>query len=149
MDDVAYYQELKRLDAEQGIDDPAASAAALAGATVTLTDQPFKWKDAKDAARRNGDWPKIVVRSRQVPVVPPETDIDDAILAAVDVVESADTDMIDPLSDVWLEDTAALRAVGDISDATATTLSELDTVTMPALSRDPTPEDVVAAREQF
>lgn len=148
MTNEEFYAELKRLDAENGIADPAESATAANAASTTLEDQAFKWGDAKDTARRNGDWPKVVVRSRQVPTIPAGSQEDNAILAAVDVVESRDADLIDPASAVWQADVAALTAVGDISGPTATALSTLTTVEVPVLDRVATADDVLFARGQ-
>lgn len=144
--------QLKAADASLGIADPAEAAAALAQQTATLHNQPFMWADAKRVARESptGDWARIVMRSRQVASLPPQTPFDAAILAAINAVESADTDVVDPNDpgswQAWSSGIAALSGVGDLSAGTVAALAALQTRTAPTFTPPPTDQDVTHAR---
>lgn len=145
VDDLA---ALKLADAALGIADPSAAAEALRLQPGTvLINQPFSWREAKRIARESptGDWSRIVARSRLQPGLPPTTTDDLAILAAINAVQSADTDIIDPASPAWQGGLAALQGVGDLSTATALALHAIGTVT-PLPWKDVDAGDVQTAR---
>lgn len=131
-----------------------AIANAINGQTTTLTNQPVKWADAKRLARTasTGDWSRIVARSRQVPAVPPATATDSAILAAINAVESADADVIDPTNSAeWTafqNGLSALQAAGDLASATVSAIQALTSVTGPKWVPAVTPGDVQTAEAQ-
>lgn len=121
------FQALHDADAALGIEDPAEALTALRQQTVTLTDQPFKWKDAKRVARESatGDWSRIVLRARA-------TTASAAVFAAINAVESADDDVIDPKDpaswETFQAGLAALEGSGDLSAGTIAALNALSTV---------------------
>lgn len=137
-----YYLALKEADAALGIEDPAAAADSLKGATQALEHQLFQWRDAKRIAREAGEWPRIVVRARS-------SELSAAVFAAINAVESADDDMIDPTSPVWLAGTAALLQSGDLTQGTLDAINALGTVSRRLLDHDPSDADIIAARTQF
>lgn len=148
------YSDLKAADAALGIDDPAAAAVALNAQTTTLTDQVILWRNAKRTARESttGDWSRIVARARLQPSLPPTSGTDVAILAAINAVESADNDMIDPNDPgswgAWQNGLAALHGVGDLSDTTVAALNELTTQTAPRWQPPLNAGDIQTARER-
>lgn len=111
--------------------DDNAIANVLNVQTVARTGQPFPWGKVKGVARRSatGDWARIVARARQMPVLPPATALDVAILAAINATEGVDSDIIDPAhAEAWgafQGGVAALRASGDLSVATASAIAAL------------------------
>lgn len=111
--------------------------AAINLLTITSTNQPFTLGQAKAIARTSAtaDWSLIVGLSRGTPRVPPTTPQDYAILAAINVTEGLDSDVIDPNNTaVWLAFTnglAALGAVGALSTASSTAILGLATQTVP------------------
>lgn len=133
------YSEVKAADAAQQppIADLTQAAETLNAQTITVSNRPFKWRDAKRIARAapTGDWSRIVARARMTPALPPATPGDAAILAAINAVESNDEDIIDPTdSAAWQAlqaGIAALHGIGDLSTATIAALGELTTVIVP------------------
>ncbi|WP_428485934.1 hypothetical protein [Rhodopila sp.] len=119
--------------------------AAINAQSTTLTSQTFPWSAAKLIARQasTGDWSRIVARARGTPALPPASTADQAILAAINAVESLDSDIIDPTNaPTWAAFQAGLAALGpsgpggigsgDISAATIAAITALTTVTGPA-----------------
>lgn len=134
--------------------DPAAAAAALNAQTVSQTNRPILWADAKKVARTSstGDWSRIVARSKQTPTLPPATANDAAILAAINAVESEDGDLIDPANSAqwttFINGISSLEAAGDLSSATAAAIQGLTSVTTPTWQPPLTAGDVQTARVQ-
>jgi hypothetical protein len=134
--------------------DPAQAAIVLNAQTIILNNQPVAWPAAKRIARTSstGDWARIVARARQIPTLPPMTATDAAILAAINAIESEDTDIIDPANTAeWTAFQTglnALQATGDISVATISAISALTTSIVPAWIPAVTAGDVQTARGQ-
>jgi len=151
------YDKLEAFDLAQpsGATDAERLAAYIAPINVARV---FITGEAKTIARQSatGDWSRIVLRSRQVATIPPATANDVAVLAAINVTESLDTDPIDQSNTAtwpaWQAGIAALEASGDLSSASAALIAALSTQTTTQAAIDgwvnpPNEDDLAAARD--
>lgn len=130
----------------------ADAAAALAGQQDTRTGQPFTVHAAKIVAvsSPNMSWARIVQRSKQTAAIPPASQHDVAILAAITIAAMSEDQVIDPGLTAgwaaWQGGIAALQAVGDLTAEDVAALNALTTTTAPKWNPVPTEHDVAAAR---
>lgn len=124
------YAALRALLAEEpyaGMDD-AAAAVALNAATVERP-RRFRWREARRLAQMARRWPMVLVRARQTPSLPPATEQDFAILAAINATSMDDDQEIDPANTgEWAAFSAglsALTASGDLSEVVADAIRAL------------------------
>ena len=132
----------------------ADAATALGAQVLTILNQSFPVHSAKLVAMQsvNASWARITQRARQTAALPPTTELDAAILAAITVTEmcTSDTQLVDPnVPDAWAawqSGIAALFNIGDLSATDTAKLAALPTIVSPAWTPPPTADDVAAAR---
>ena len=132
----------------------AGIAAAINAQTVAMTNVIVLWTDMKAVLRTapTGDWAKIVMRSRMPSVVPPVSAQDFAVMAAINAVQSENTDRFDPTNaQVWAAVQSGINAlanVGDVAPATLTILNSLTSRTSPVWEPPVTAGDIQTAGAQ-
>ena len=148
------YPQLKAAYVAAGSPAMAAAVATLNAQTVAMTNVVVLWTDMKAVLRAvsTGDWAKIVLRSRMLSVVPPVSAQDFAVMAAINAVQSENTDRFDPTNaQVWTAVQSginALAAVGDVAPATVTILASLTSKTSPVWEPPVTAGDIQTAGAQ-
>jgi hypothetical protein len=149
MTNEEYYLELKRLDAEQAIEDPIESAAGLAGKTKTIeVDVPNA--RIRDILASNMEYSQVQLLSEERDYLnTPVTTVELAIWAINFMNSGGQTVVNSRDATAWETVVANFEALPPVSDTSMDKIRNLRTDTVPVLSRDPQPEDVIAAREQF
>ena len=86
------------------------------------------------------------------PILPPVTANDAAIIAAINAVESSDSDIVDPaIAATWAAFQSGITSlcnIGDLSAATVSTISALTTKTVPMWDPPVTAGDIQTAMAQ-
>jgi hypothetical protein len=129
-----------------------AAASSLAAQTTTLEGQLFTVHQAKLVAlsSENGSWARVVLRARGTATIPPASATDFAVIAAITITETAETQVVDPTvaSDwgAWQAGLSALSAVGDLTAADVAAINALASPTIPVWLPAPTNFDIQAAR---
>jgi hypothetical protein len=149
MTNEEYYKELKRLDAEQGIADPAESAAGIATQTQTITvDVPNA--NIRAILASGMEYSKIVLLSEDRDYLATPLETVELAIWAVDFLNSGGTTVANSRdSSAWDTVVANFDALPVISDASMDAIRALRTEQTPVLPHNPSAEDVIAAREQF
>jgi len=125
--------------------------AILAAQTKTLTNQDTPVRALKTYLLTTGEWPNIVIRSKQTPTANAQTNA--AITAAVWAVELANDlnnedgvrviqTSIPQIASTFSQYLNALVVVGDIQQSSAANIIGMQTVTISQFSPVPTVEDI-------
>lgn len=108
---------------------PVAERLADLQARVVSVARVVRWREVRALALAHGRWARLVVRARQTPAIPPATEADAAILAAINATSMADDQELDPgpsaEASAFQAGLAALVAVGDVTPDLAAAIGAL------------------------